>query len=41
MCDEAVDDSLIAFKFIPDWFVINKMIKTLLTGLYTSDYVML
>ena len=31
MCDEAVDDSLAAFKFIPDWFVTSKMSKRLST----------
>ena len=28
MYDEAVDDCLAALKFIPDWFVTSKMIKT-------------
>ena len=27
MCDEAVDDSLAAFKLIPDWFFAREMIK--------------
>ena len=27
MCDEAVDDCLTALKFIPDWFVTNKMLE--------------
>ena len=37
MCYEAVDDCLAALKFIPDWFVTSKMIKKLLTALYTDD----
>ena len=32
MCDEPVDDCLVAFNFIPDWFVINNMIKKLHTA---------
>ena len=27
MCDKAVDDSLAALKFIPDWFVVSKMVQ--------------
>ena len=30
MCDEAVDDSLVGLKFIPDLFVTSKMIKKIL-----------
>ena len=33
MCDEAVDDSLGALKFIPDYFVTSKMIRNLYTAL--------
>ena len=29
MCDKAADDSLAALKFIPDWFVTNKMLEKL------------
>ena len=29
MCDKAVDSSLLAFKFLPDWFVTNKIIEKL------------
>ena len=36
MYDEAVDDSLAALKFIPDWFVRSKMIKKLFIALYPS-----
>ena len=27
MCDEAADDRLAAFKFIPDWFVTSKTLE--------------
>ena len=37
MYDEAVDDSLAALKFIPDWFVRSKMIKKLFIALYVDD----
>ena len=37
MCDEAVDDSLAALKFIPDWFVTSKIIKKLYTAIYADD----
>ena len=40
MCDEAVDDSLAALKFIPDWFVTSKMIKTLITDVYADDNIL-
>ena len=30
MCDKAVNDFLPALKFVPDWFVTSKMIKTLM-----------
>ena len=29
MCDEAIDTSLLALKFVPDWFVTNKMLEKL------------
>ena len=32
-CDKVVDVFLSALKFVPDWFVTNKMIKKLLTVL--------
>ena len=41
MCDEAVDDCLAAPKFTPDWFVMSKMIKELLTTLYADDNILL
>ena len=37
MCDEAVNDSLTAFKLIPDWLVTIKMIKKLFTALYADE----
>ena len=37
MCNEAVDDSLVALKLIPDWFVTSKMVKKLYTALYADD----
>ena len=37
MCDKAVDDSLAALKFIPDWFVVSKMVQKLYTALYVDD----
>ena len=29
MCNETVDDPLVALKLIPNWFVTSKMIKKL------------
>ena len=37
MCDEAVDDSLVALKLISDWFVTSKIIKKLFTALYADE----
>ena len=37
MCDEAVDDFLVEWKLIPDWFVPRKMIKTFFTALHADD----
>ena len=37
MCDEAVDDSLAALKFIFDWFITSKIIKELYTALYADE----
>ena len=39
-CDEAVDDSLAALRFVSDWFVTRKTIKKLLTALYADDNVL-
>ena len=37
MCDEAVDTSPAALKFIPDWFATSKMSKKLYMALYADD----
>ena len=37
MCDEAVDYSLAALKFVPNWFVTS---KKLLTALYAHDNIL-
>ena len=37
MCDEAVIDSLAAWKFIPDWFITSKMIEKPFTALYANE----
>ena len=37
LCGEATDDSLAAFKLMPDWFVTSKMIKKLYSALYVDD----
>ena len=40
MCDEAVDDCLVALKVIPDWFVTSKLIKKLFPALYVDDNIL-
>ena len=40
MCDEAVDDFLLAIKFVPDWFVRSKMIKTPYNAFFTDGYIL-
>ena len=37
MCDKVVDDCLAPLKFVPDWFVICKMIKRLFIALYADE----
>ena len=37
MYDEVVDDSLAAWKLVPDWFVTSKMITIFDTALCTDD----
>ena len=37
MCYKAVDDCLVALKFVPNWFVTSKMIKKLFTALYADE----
>ena len=41
MCDEAVDDFLVALTCILDWFVTNKMIEKPFTALYADDNIIL
>ena len=42
MCNKAACryDFLPALKFVPDWFVTNKMIKKLLTAFYADDNIL-
>ena len=40
MFDEAVDESLAAFRLIPDWFVTSKMIEELYTALYADENIL-
>ena len=35
--DKAVDSHLLALKFVPDWFVTNKMIKKLDNAVLSND----
>ena len=37
MYDKVIDDFLPALKFVPDWFVLSKMIKKLSTDLYADE----
>ena len=37
MCNEAVDDSPVALKPIPNWFVTSKIIEKLYTALYADE----
>ena len=37
MCDEAVDDSLAALKFIVDWYITSKMNKKPFCALYADE----
>ena len=40
MCDKAVNDCLVALKFIFYWFVTSKMIKKILAALYADDNIL-
>ena len=40
MCSKSVDDFLPALKLVPDWFVISKMIKKLLTVLFADEKIL-
>ena len=37
MCDEAVNGSIAALRFLSDWFVKSKMIKKFFTDIYADD----
>ena len=37
MCDKAADDYLSALKFVPDWFVTDKMIRNLHVASFAND----
>ena len=37
MCDEAVNNCLAALKFIPDWFLISKMLEKLVNALHANN----
>ena len=39
ICDKAVDVCLPALKFVPNWFVTNKMLENLDNVLYNDDIV--
>ena len=41
ICDEAVADCLAALKFIPDWFVTNKILEKLDNSLHANDDILL
>ena len=40
MCEEAIDDCLAALKFIPDWFVTNKMFEKLVNVIHDNDEIL-
>ena len=40
MCDEAINDSLAAFKLIPDCFLSSKIIKNHLTARYADEHIL-
>ena len=37
MCDKTVDFYLITSKFVPDWFVTNKMLEKLVNSIFSND----
>ena len=37
MCDEAVDDYLAVLNFLPDWFVISKMLEKFDNALHANN----
>ena len=40
MCDEAIDDCLIALKLVPAWFVTSKMIEKSVFVLYADENIL-
>ena len=40
MCDKAVDDCLVALKFLPDWFATSKMATKHFTALYADGNIL-
>ena len=40
MCDEAIDDSMITMKLIPEWFVSSKITQNLFTAFYTDKSIL-
>ena len=38
MCDKAVDFYLLALKFVPDWFIADKMIEKLDNAIFSNFY---
>ena len=39
VCDKAVENFLLALKFVPDRFVTSMMIKKLDTAVFSNDYI--
>ena len=39
MCDKAVNCCLLALQFVPDWFVMNKMMEKLDSAVFSNDYI--
>ena len=39
MCDRAVDSCLLILKFVPDWFLTNKLIKNHDIAVFFDDYI--
>ena len=37
LCDKAVDVCISALKFIPDWFVTNKMLQKVDDAVFSND----
>ena len=40
MCNKAVDDCLATLRFLPEWFVTNKMIKIPFTALHADKNIL-